>query len=74
MLCCQDMDQALDLEIVAETEKHFIRDGRIMNEIDSTFFLRSADASGRCNYLALNYCPFCGRPLSRGLWHAEKKK
>ena len=30
--------------------------------------------TGRFSYLALNFCPFCGRPLSRGLWHAEKKK
>ena len=22
----------------------------------------------------VNFCPFCGRPLSRALWQAEKKK
>jgi hypothetical protein len=24
--------------------------------------------------VGINYCPFCGRVLSRGLWNLEKKK
>jgi len=74
MACCTEMDRALDLELVAETERHLIHDGRVVNDIDSTFFHRSTDVTGRASYLALNYCPFCGRALSRGLWQAEKKK
>jgi hypothetical protein len=65
----------MDREMVAHTERYLIRDGRTYNDIDSEYFLRSGDpATGRINYLALNFCPFCGRPLSRGLWQAEKKK
>jgi len=26
------------------------------------------------DYYGINYCPFCGRALSHGLWMAEKKK
>jgi hypothetical protein len=74
MSCCAEMDSAIEREVVAETEKHLIGDGRILNDIDSTYFLRSGDDSGRFSYFALNYCPFCGRAISRGLWTAEKKK
>jgi len=74
LFCCEELAQAMEREVIAETEKHLIRDGRILNEIDSTYFLRSGDESGRFSYFALNYCPFCGRALSRGLWIAEKKK
>lgn len=74
LFCCEEMGRAMGREVIVETEKYLIRDGRILNEIDSTYFLRSGDESGRFNYFALNYCPFCGRALSRGLWTAEKKK
>ena len=50
-----------------------IDDGRILNEIDSEYFIRSEGGRGY-NYFGINYCPFCGRPLSHGLWVAEKKK
>ena len=74
VVCCDDMSLAMDREMIAMTEKYQIRDGRIMNDIETEFFLRSGDTSGVYTYLGLNYCPFCGRPLSRGLWFAEKKK
>ena len=28
----------------------------------------------RLQYVGLNYCPFCGRVLSRELWNLERKK
>jgi hypothetical protein len=28
----------------------------------------------RHGFVGINYCPFCGRVLSRGLWNLEKKK
>ncbi|HEY4681772.1 MAG TPA: hypothetical protein VIH17_00805 [Candidatus Acidoferrales bacterium] len=74
MICCNNLDQALDLEIVVKTEKHLLHDGRILNDVDSEYFVRASYGSDRFNYLAINYCPFCGRVLSRGLWNAEKKK
>ena len=74
MLCCLDMDSALDQEVVVQTPKHLIRDGRIMNDISSEYFVRCGQAEGRYTYFGMNYCPFCGKPISLGLWAAEKKK
>ena len=52
--------------------KHLLRDGRIVNEIDTEYFLVFGE--GRFSYVGINYCPFCGRVVSRGLWNREKKK
>jgi hypothetical protein len=75
VVCCDEISNAMDREMIVKTERYLIHDGRTFNDIDSEFFLRSGDQeTGRITYLALNFCPFCGRPLSRGLWQAEKKK
>jgi hypothetical protein len=75
VICCDEMSNAMDRGMIAHTERYLIRDGGTYNDIDSEYFLRSGDPdSGRFAYLALNFCPFCGRPLSRALWQAEKKK
>ena len=73
VVCCDEMSNAMDRGMILHTERYMIQDGRSYNDIDSEYFLRSADGA-RVSYLALNYCPFCGRPLARGLWNAEKKK
>ncbi len=52
--------------------KHLLRDGRIGNDIDSDYFLVFGES--RFTFVGVNYCPFCGRALSRGLWNQEKKK
>lgn len=49
-----------------------LSDGRILNDIDTEFFLVFGE--GRRSYVGINYCPFCGRVVSRGLWNKEKKK
>jgi hypothetical protein len=46
--------------------------GRILNEVDSDYAVRSPEE--RPNLFMLNYCPFCGRAISRSVWNAEKKK
>ena len=46
--------------------------GRILNEIDSDYAVRSPEE--RPNLYPMNFCPFCGRALSRTIWNAEKKK
>ena len=75
VVCCNEMSNAMDREMIIHTERYMIHDGRTYNDIDSEYFLRTADPnSSRVNYLALNFCPFCGRPLARALWNAEKKK
>ena len=75
VVCCDEMSNAMDREMILHTERYMIQDGRTWNDIDSEYFLRSANPdSARVNYLALNFCPFCGRSLARALWNAEKKK
>ncbi|MCZ2078131.1 MAG: hypothetical protein HUU41_14075 [Bryobacteraceae bacterium] len=51
---------------------HTITNGRILTEIDTEYFLVFGEE--RPVYAGINYCPFCGRALSRGLWNLEKKK
>lgn len=72
-VCCDLLDDALERTAVVKTAKHQINDGRILNEIHSEFFVRGGP-EGRYDYLGINYCPFCGRAISLGLWAAEKKK
>lgn len=72
--CCDGMAQAQSEEAIVQKEKYELTDGRILNDVETEFFIRSANDRGRVGYFGLNYCPFCGRPLSRGLWFAEKKK
>jgi hypothetical protein len=74
MMCCAEMDRAMDRDALVKREMFEIRDGRILNEVDTEYFIRTEDMNGVASYFGINYCPFCGRPLSRGLWAAEKKK
>lgn len=73
MYCCDEMASAADREMVFYGDKSRMDDGRILNEVDTEYFIRSQGGRG-FNYFGINYCPFCGRPLSHGLWVAEKKK
>ncbi len=45
--------------------------GRLRNEVDSDYAVRSPEE--RPNLFPINFCPFCGRALSRTVWNAEKK-
>jgi hypothetical protein len=74
MYCCDDLTTAIDRELVVRTEIHLIRDGRVFNECNTEYFLRGGGTEGGYVYLRFNYCPFCGRALSRGLWAAGEKK
>ncbi|HEY6290597.1 MAG TPA: hypothetical protein VI455_03420 [Terriglobia bacterium] len=73
MNCCDALGDAVERGAMYVGAKHRIDDGRIVNEIDTEYFLRSAGSRGY-DYFGINYCPFCGRALSSGLWAAEKKK
>jgi len=44
--------------------------GRILNDVDSDYAASSPDE----RLYFLNFCPFCGRAISRSVWNAEKKK
>lgn len=72
MVCCDEMDALVDKDLVRVGPIHTLRDGRILNEIDTEYHFVFGE--GRPSYVGLNYCPFCGRVLSRGLWNLEKKK
>ena len=69
--CCQMLQEAVDGEAILHAPK-FRMEGRILNEVDSDYAVRSADA--RPNVYPMNFCPFCGRAISRTVWNAEKKK
>lgn len=72
MVCCDDMQRLVDEDLVRVGPVHKLPNGRILTEIDTEYFLTFGE--GRPNYVGINYCPFCGRVISRGLWNLEKKK
>jgi hypothetical protein len=72
MVCCEGLQDLVDRDMVRVGPIHTMRDGRILNEIDTEYFLVFGDS--RPNLFGINYCPFCGRVISRGLWNLEKKK
>jgi hypothetical protein len=73
MHCGNLLGQVMDRNVIHCGEKARIEDGRILNDLDTEYFIRASSDRGS-NYFGINYCPFCGRPLSHGLWVAEKKK
>ena len=72
MFCCEELAKMVDLELVRNEPAHRLPNGRILTEIDTEYWLVFGE--GRPRYAGLNYCPFCGRALSRELWNREKKK
>ena len=72
MLCCDELQRLADAEMVRMGPVYQLTNGRILNEIDTEYFL--VFGTERPSYVGMNYCPFCGRILSRGLWNLEKKR
>src|SRR5581483_10304757 len=68
--CCEEFDRMVDLEVARHAQPWQLTDGRLLTEIDTEYFLISGGE--RRTYVGINYCPFCGRALSRGLWNLEK--
>ncbi len=73
MTCCSELDKLMDLELARHAQPHQLSNGRIITEIDTEYFLVFG-TEDRHSFAGINYCPFCGRALSRGLWNLEKKK
>lgn len=73
MFCCKLLAESIDRGVMYYGAMNRIDDGRIVNELDTEYFIRAAATRGY-DYLGVNYCPFCGRALGHGLWVAEKKK
>ena len=69
--CCEQLQNAVDNDAIINASL-LQMSGRILNEIDSDYAVRSPDE--RPSLFPMNYCPFCGRALSRTIWNAEKKK
>ena len=65
------LKEAVDGEAILNEPKQQMR-GRILNEIDSDYAVKSAE--DRPNLYPINFCPFCGRAISRTIWNEEKKK
>ena len=72
MTCCPEFDRLADLGLARHAQPHQLTNGRILTEIDTEYFFVFGDE--RPSFVGINYCPFCGRGLSRGLWNLEKKK
>ncbi len=72
MTCCTELEQLMERDLARFAPPHLLSNGSIINEIDTEYFLVFGD--DRHRYVGMNYCPFCGRALSRGLWNREKKK
>lgn len=72
MVCCEQLRELEEREMLRVGPVHTLRDGRIINEVDTEYFLRFG--AERANYVGIHYCPFCGRVVSKGLWNLEKKK
>ena len=72
MSCCGEMGRMMDRGLVRNAQPYQLSNGTIITEIDTEFFLVFGD--DRHQFVGLNYCPFCGRVLSRELWNLEKKK
>lgn len=72
MTCCSDFDKLMDLELARHAQPYQLTNGRIITEIDTEYYFVFGEE--RHNYVGINYCPFCGRVLSRGLWNLEKKR
>jgi hypothetical protein len=69
--CCEMLRDAVDGDALLNQPLRTMH-GRILNEIDSDYAVRSPE--DRPNLYPINFCPFCGRAVSRTIWNAEKKK
>jgi hypothetical protein len=69
--CCEMLRDAVEGDALLNQSLRTMH-GRILNEIDSDYAVRSPE--DRPNLYPINFCPFCGRAVSRTIWNAEKKK
>jgi hypothetical protein len=72
MSCCPQFERLMDRELACHAQPYELRNGTIITEIDTEYYLVFGEE--RHQFVGVNYCPFCGRVLSRELWNLEKKK
>ena len=63
-MCCNDLEQALQNEIIIIMDKSYLEDGRIMNMVESPFYFRRERGNSGYDYYGINFCPFCGMAIS----------
>jgi len=63
-VCCNDLEQALQNEIIIIMDKSYLEDGRIMNMVESPFYFRRERGNSGYDYYGINFCPFCGMAIS----------
>ena len=62
----------MDRDLACHAQASRLENGTILTDIDTEYFLIFGEERRR--FVGMNYCPFCGRVLSRELWNLEKKK
>jgi hypothetical protein len=72
MTCCTELERLMESDHARFAQPYQLTNGTIVNEIDTEYYLVFGEERHR--FVGVNYCPFCGRVLSRGLWNQEKKK
>ncbi len=63
-MCCDDLEQALKDELVIIMDKFYLQDSRIMNAVESQYYIRRENRDSGYNYYGINFCPFCGMGIS----------
>jgi hypothetical protein len=72
MTCCAELERLMDRDLACHAQASRLENGTILTDIDTEYFLIFGEERRR--FVGMNYCPFCGRVLSRELWNLEKKK
>jgi hypothetical protein len=63
-MCCDEMERSLQDGIVVIMDKSYVENGRIMNMVESQYYLRRERENRGYDYYRINFCPFCGMAIS----------
>jgi hypothetical protein len=63
-MCCDEMERSLQDGIVVIMDKSYLENGRIMNMVESEYYLRRERENRGYDYYGINFCPFCGMAVS----------
>jgi hypothetical protein len=63
-LCCDEMERSLQDGIVIIMYKSYLENGRIMNMVESEYYLKREREHRDYDYYGINFCPFCGMAIS----------
>jgi hypothetical protein len=63
-MCCDEMERSLQDGIVVIMDKSYLENGRIMNMVESEYYLRREGENRGYDYYGINFCPFCGMAVS----------